>query len=117
MVWTDKRIGILVGGGPAPGINSAISACVIAAADKGVDVIGIPDGFSRLMKGDIDRSFKLTSDDVEAVVFIVSTFFFSSSSSSCQGQTGFTARMSTSRSSDIESCFSLPVPPCCSSSS
>ena len=69
MVRTNKRIGILVGGGPAPGINSAISACVIAAADKGVDVIGIPDGFSRLIRGDIDRSFKLSPDDVELIHF------------------------------------------------
>ena len=29
-----KRLGILVGGGPAPGINSAISATVIEAVMK-----------------------------------------------------------------------------------
>ena len=49
----NARLGILVGGGPAPGINSAISACAIQAASNGMEVIGILDGFSHLMSGDI----------------------------------------------------------------
>ena len=49
----SKRIGLLVGGGPAPGINSAISACVIEAANNGIEVMGIWDGFSQLMQGKI----------------------------------------------------------------
>ena len=49
----NARLGILVGGGPAPGINSAISACAIQAASNGMEVIGILDGFSHLMAGDI----------------------------------------------------------------
>ena len=38
-----NRLGILVGGGPAPGINSAISACAIEAINSGLNVIGIYD--------------------------------------------------------------------------
>ena len=62
-----KRIGILVGGGPAPGINSAISACVIEAANNGIEVMGILDGFSQLMKGSIEMVRLLTIQDVSRI--------------------------------------------------
>jgi len=41
MATTPKKLGILVGGGPAPGINSVISAATIRANLDGVDVVGI----------------------------------------------------------------------------
>ncbi|MBH0176880.1 MAG: hypothetical protein HP491_03215 [Nitrospira sp.] len=44
-------IGILVGGGPAPGINSVISAATIRGLLGGCDVLGILDGFKWLMEG------------------------------------------------------------------
>lgn len=62
-----KRIGILVGGGPAPGINSAISACVIEAANNGIEVLGIWDGFSQLMQGNIERVRPLTLQDIAMI--------------------------------------------------
>ena len=40
-----KRLAILVGGGPAPGINSVIGAATIRAILSGGEVIGIKDGF------------------------------------------------------------------------
>ena len=65
----NRRIGILVGGGPAPGINSAISACVIEAVNNGLEVIGIPDGFSQLMIGRTDMARLLTISDVSRIHF------------------------------------------------
>ena len=47
-----RKLAILVGGGPAPGINSVISAATIRARLQGVDVIGIRDGFEWIMQGD-----------------------------------------------------------------
>lgn len=44
--------GILVGGGPAPGINSVISSVTIEATKRGHNVIGIYEGFKNLMAGD-----------------------------------------------------------------
>ncbi|MEE8151951.1 MAG: 6-phosphofructokinase, partial [candidate division NC10 bacterium] len=41
-----KNLGILVGGGPAPGINSVISAATIEARNSGLEVVGIYDGFA-----------------------------------------------------------------------
>ena len=61
------RLGILVGGGPAPGINSAISAATIAAINAGLEVIGIYDGFSHLMQGRADRAAPLRISDVSRI--------------------------------------------------
>src|SRR5262245_9276197 len=44
--------GILVGGGPAPGINGGIGAAATTAARSGAQVIGIHDGFKWIMEGD-----------------------------------------------------------------
>ena len=52
---TAKKLAILVGGGPAPGINSVISAATIRAELEGVDVVGIRDGFEWIMQGNIDH--------------------------------------------------------------
>ncbi len=48
----NGRLALLVGGGPAPGINGVISAVTIEARNHGTDVIGIQDGFQWLMKPD-----------------------------------------------------------------
>ena len=45
-----KKVAIIVGGGPAPGINSVISAVTIEAINRGASVIGVYDGFSHLEK-------------------------------------------------------------------
>jgi len=42
---------LLVGGGPAPGINGVISAVTIEAIEQGLDVIGFLDGFKWLVEG------------------------------------------------------------------
>lgn len=64
-----KRLAILVGGGPAPGINSVISAATIRARLDGLDVVGIRDGFEWLMRGDIDHVTSLTIDGVSRIHF------------------------------------------------
>ena len=64
-----KTLGILVGGGPAPGINSVIGAATIRAALEGLDVIGIEDGFEWLMRGDTTHVRPLTIDVVSRIHF------------------------------------------------
>jgi 6-phosphofructokinase len=64
-----KRLGILVGGGPAPGINSAISATVIEAVNEDLDVIGIYDGYEYLMQGRTDMVRPLTIEEVSRIHF------------------------------------------------
>jgi 6-phosphofructokinase 1 len=64
-----KKLGILVGGGPAPGINSVIAAATIRGALQGVEVVGIRDGFEHIMRGDADSIRELTIDDVSRIHF------------------------------------------------
>lgn len=49
-----KTLGILVGGGPSPGINAVISAATIEARNQGLRVLGIRDGFRTLVQGAAD---------------------------------------------------------------
>ena len=64
-----KKLGILVGGGPAPGINSVIGAATIRAALDGIEVLGIRDGFEWLMQGNVEHVRPLTIDDVSRIHF------------------------------------------------
>jgi 6-phosphofructokinase len=47
------KLGILVGGGPAPGINAVIHSATIEAISHGLEVVGIYDGFKHLMDGEL----------------------------------------------------------------
>ena len=61
------RLGIMVGGGPAPGINSVISACTIEAINSGLEVMGIYDGFAHLIDGDTAFTTPLAISDVSRI--------------------------------------------------
>jgi len=63
----NERMAILVGGGPAPGINSVIAAATIRARLHGVEVLGIFDGFERLMAGDTSCTEPLEIDRVSRI--------------------------------------------------
>jgi len=62
-----KTFGILVGGGPAPGINGVIGAATTAAVRAGDRVIGIHDGFKWLMEGDVDHARPLDEAAVAGI--------------------------------------------------
>src|SRR5688572_19271951 len=61
-----KRIGVLTGGGDAPGLNPAIRAVVWKAADLGIEVLGIHDGWRGLLDGHSDEMWRL---DIELTRF------------------------------------------------
>ena len=61
----SKRLGIIVGGGPAPGINGVISAVTLAALNQGWEVLGFREGFKWLVRGDTNHIWRLTADDVK----------------------------------------------------
>ena len=64
-----NKLAILVGGGPAPGINSVIGAATIRARLAGLEVVGIRDGFEWIMQGDIDHVIPLTIENVSRIHF------------------------------------------------
>jgi ATP-dependent phosphofructokinase / diphosphate-dependent phosphofructokinase len=61
-----KRIGILTGGGDAPGLNAVIRAVVKSAASCGCEVIGLEDSFDGLIEP--NRSRVLTAKDVTGIL-------------------------------------------------
>jgi len=67
-VAQQNRLAILVGGGPAPGINSVIGAATIRACLSGIEVLGVQDGFKWLMEGDINHITPLLENTVQSLL-------------------------------------------------
>jgi 6-phosphofructokinase 1 len=61
------KLALLVGGGPAPGINGVISSVTIEAINNQFDVIGIQDGFKWLVQGDVNHCRPLSIGEVKAI--------------------------------------------------
>ncbi len=61
------RLGILVGGGPAPGINGVIAAATLEGINRGFEVIGFRDGFKWLAQGDKPDCKPLTIREVRDI--------------------------------------------------
>src|SRR6266478_1903935 len=59
------KLAMLVGGGPAPGINGVISSVTIEAINNGIETIGLRDGFKYLVRGQPEL-VPLTIDTVKA---------------------------------------------------
>ncbi len=66
---TNDKLAILVGGGPAPGINSVIGAATIRACLSGVEVLGVQDGYKWLMEGDTNHVMPLSIADTSRIHF------------------------------------------------
>ncbi len=61
------KLALVVGGGPAPGINGVISSVTISAIEQGLEVLGFQDGFKWLVKGDDKHYRRLTIDEVKGI--------------------------------------------------
>lgn len=66
-LMTIKKVGILVGGGPAPGTNGVISAVVIEAIKSGCVPIGFHDGFEWLAQRYTDEQHEMTLNEVTRI--------------------------------------------------
>jgi 6-phosphofructokinase len=66
---STEKLAILVGGGPAPGINSVIGAATIRAVLQGVEVLGIKNGFQEIMQGSVEGVQPLTIEEVSRIHF------------------------------------------------
>lgn len=64
---SQRTLAVLVGGGPAPGLNGVINAVTLSARARGWRVLGVPKGFSQLMKGDVSKVRELTEKDVAGI--------------------------------------------------
>src|SRR5258705_11194506 len=63
---TIKKLGVLTGGGDAPGLNAVIRAVVKTATNAGVTVIGLEDSFDGLIYP--EKSRELTPKDVTGIL-------------------------------------------------
>nr|Q27705.1 RecName: Full=Pyrophosphate--fructose 6-phosphate 1-phosphotransferase; AltName: Full=6-phosphofructokinase, pyrophosphate dependent; AltName: Full=PPi-dependent phosphofructokinase; Short=PPi-PFK; AltName: Full=Pyrophosphate-dependent 6-phosphofructose-1-kinase [Naegleria fowleri]AAA85791.1 pyrophosphate-dependent phosphofructo-1-kinase [Naegleria fowleri] len=71
-IVTPKNVptlGVLVGGGPAPGINGVIGAVTIEAINNGYRVLGFLEGFQNLILQDDSKIVELTIDSVSRIHF------------------------------------------------
>ena len=64
-----ETVAILVGGGPAPGINGVISAATIRCLAEGGKVLGIEQGFKWIMQGDVSKVTPLALEQVSRIHF------------------------------------------------
>src|SRR3954469_17016791 len=60
------RIGVLTGGGDAPGLNAVILAVVKTPSNRGLEVVGLEDSFDGLIEP--GRSRPLTPRDVTGIL-------------------------------------------------
>jgi ATP-dependent phosphofructokinase / diphosphate-dependent phosphofructokinase len=66
---SQKTLAILVGGGPAPGINAVIAAATIEARNHGLRVLGCYDGFKWLVQGDTSHVTELDINELSRIHF------------------------------------------------
>src|SRR4051812_38428802 len=68
---TISRIGVLTGGGDAPGLNAVIRAIVKTASNSRIECVGLEDSFDGLIEP--NRSRVLTPRDVTGILRVGGT--------------------------------------------
>jgi ATP-dependent phosphofructokinase / diphosphate-dependent phosphofructokinase len=81
-----KRIGILTGGGDAPGLNAVIRAVTVKGISHGYEIIGFKDGWRGLIK---QQHRPLTLTDVEDIHMMGGTILGSSRTNIAKIENGF----------------------------
>ncbi|MBI4689533.1 MAG: 6-phosphofructokinase [Nitrospirae bacterium] len=92
---------MIVGGGPAPGINGVISAATIEAVKRGKKVIGIVGGFKSLFSGDRKKIIELAIDDVSKIHITGGSILRTSRDFPSKVKEGFKTLMSTLKSVNV----------------
>lgn len=59
-----RKIGILTGGGDAPGLNPAIRSAVYRAASENIEVVAVCDGWAGLLNENLEWARPLSTNDV-----------------------------------------------------
>lgn len=77
------RIGIMTGGGDAPGLNGIIEAAARSLLGKGIEVIGIRDGFEGIFS---KRTKEITLEQVNGIHAEAGTFLGTSNKSKIAGR-------------------------------
>lgn len=94
-------LGIIVGGGPAPGINGVISSATIEAINEGIGVVGIIGGFKGLFEG-TSKLIPLTIDDVSRIHATGGSILRTSRDAPANAKAKFGTLMTTLKESGIK---------------
>jgi 6-phosphofructokinase 1 len=62
-----RRLGVLVGGGPAPGANGVIAAVAIESINQGITPVGFHQGFEWLAQRYTDEQHELTLEEISRI--------------------------------------------------
>jgi 6-phosphofructokinase 1 len=97
-----KKIGVLVGGGPAPGTNGVIAAVAIAAVKVGCTPIGFHDGFEWLAERYTDEQHELTIEEVSRTHLDGGVILGTSRTDVCRNQPSVENAVAALRKLDID---------------
>lgn len=97
-----NKVGIIVGGGPAPGINGVISSAVIEAVNEGWEVVGIMGGFKSLFEGDLSKLVPLGIKDVSQIHSVGGSILRTSSDYPAVSDDNLSTLVSTLRKTGIK---------------
>jgi 6-phosphofructokinase 1 len=98
---SNGKLALLVGGGPAPGINGVISAATIEARNQGLEVIGFQDGFRWLMAGDPGHRRRLDIPDVKDYALRGGSFLGTSRANPAKSDEAMATVLRTLRELDV----------------
>lgn len=94
-------LGILVGGGPAPGINGVIAAATIEAINEGCRVLGLYDGYQWLARGDSSHCTELQIEDVSRIHWLGGSILRTSRTNPARDQQALTNTVTSLRALKI----------------
>lgn len=94
-----KRIGVLTSGGDAPGMNAAVRAVTRLALYKGVEVMGIYNGYQGLIDGDVKP---LGARDVSYIINRGGTMLYTARSAEFRTPEGIQKAVDTCNKFDID---------------
>lgn len=94
---SGKTLGMIVGGGPAPGINGVIGAAAIEAINNGFRVVGILDGFEHL----VSESFDARADTRELTISGMSRIHFDGGSILRTSRTSLIDKTKTAETNEV----------------
>ena len=99
-----RKIGILTSGGDAPGMNAAVRATARKALAEGIEVVGIFEGYSGLMNGNIRP---LDSRAVSNIITTGGTMLYSSRCPEFKTEEGMARAIKTCEENQIDAIVAL----------
>lgn len=104
MAGKFRRIGVLTSGGDAPGMNAAVRAVTRAGLIKGVDIMGIYEGYKGLIDGNIKR---FSARDVSNIIDLGGTVLYSARCDDFKYESGMQKAVETCRLNQIDGIIAI----------